>query len=129
MVTVGEGEHPLQCPYAFWFSRRPPGKLQSSTSYASNIKLVGKFASVSFLSSWFTIEPAQCISYYCRTVVKSEQQVETGLFGGYMYMCPQNKNLHSIQDKIYLVVVLKSVLRGMISTTLVFLLNKIPIAI
>lgn len=46
VVTVGEGEHPLQCPYAFWFSRRPPGKLQSSTSYASNIKLVGKFASV-----------------------------------------------------------------------------------
>ncbi|XP_068686186.1 eukaryotic translation initiation factor 4E type 2-like isoform X2 [Montipora foliosa] len=46
VVTVGEGEHPLQCPYAFWFSRRPPGKLQSSTNYASNIKLVGKFASV-----------------------------------------------------------------------------------
>ncbi|XP_068734158.1 eukaryotic translation initiation factor 4E type 2-like isoform X1 [Montipora capricornis] len=45
-VTVGEGEHPLQCPYAFWFSRRAPGKLQSSTNYASNIKLVGKFASV-----------------------------------------------------------------------------------
>ncbi|XP_068732814.1 eukaryotic translation initiation factor 4E type 2-like isoform X2 [Montipora capricornis] len=46
VVTVGEGEHPLQCPYAFWFSRRAPGKLQSSTNYASNIKLVGKFASV-----------------------------------------------------------------------------------
>ena len=46
-MTVGEGEHPLQCPYAFWFSRRAPGKLQSSTNYADNIKLVGKFASVS----------------------------------------------------------------------------------
>ena len=48
-MTVGEGEHPLQCPYAFWFSRRAPGKLQSSTNYADNIKLVGKFASVSLL--------------------------------------------------------------------------------
>ena len=48
-MTVGEGEHPLQCPYAFWFSRRAPGKLQSSTNYADNIKLVGKFASVSVL--------------------------------------------------------------------------------
>lgn len=46
VVTVGEGEHPLQCPHAFWFSRRAPGKLQSSTNYADNIKLVGKFASV-----------------------------------------------------------------------------------
>ncbi|CAH3104803.1 unnamed protein product [Porites lobata] len=26
VVTVGEGEHPLQCPHAFWFSRRPQGK-------------------------------------------------------------------------------------------------------
>ena len=48
VVTAGEGEHPLQCPYAFWFSRRAPGKLQSSSNYADNIKLVGKFASVSF---------------------------------------------------------------------------------
>ncbi|CAH3158728.1 unnamed protein product [Pocillopora meandrina] len=46
IVTVGEGEHPLQCPHAFWFSRRAPGKLQSSANYADNIKLVGKFASV-----------------------------------------------------------------------------------
>lgn len=46
IVTAGEGEHPLQCPYAFWFSRRAPGKLQSSSNYADNIKLVGKFASV-----------------------------------------------------------------------------------
>lgn len=46
VVTAGEGEHPLQCPYAFWFSRRAPGKLQSSSNYADNIKLVGKFASV-----------------------------------------------------------------------------------
>lgn len=45
VVTVGEGEHPLQCPHAFWFSRRAPGKLQSS-NYADNIKMVGKFASV-----------------------------------------------------------------------------------
>ena len=49
-MTVGEGEHPLQCPYAFWFSRRAPGKLQSSSNYADNIKLVGKFASVSCCS-------------------------------------------------------------------------------
>lgn len=48
-MTVGDGEHPLQCPHAFWFSRRAPGKLQSSANYADNIKLVGKFASVSFL--------------------------------------------------------------------------------
>ena len=48
VVTVGEGEHPLQCPHAFWFSRRPQGKLQAATNYADNIKLVGKFASVSF---------------------------------------------------------------------------------
>lgn len=48
VVTVGEGEHPLQCPYSFWFSRRPQGKPQASTNYADNIKLVGKFASVSF---------------------------------------------------------------------------------
>ncbi|EDO43460.1 predicted protein [Nematostella vectensis] len=41
-----EGEHPLQCPYVFWFSRRPPGKIQSATNYADNIKIVGKFASV-----------------------------------------------------------------------------------
>ena len=47
-MTVGEGEHPLQCPHAFWFSRRPQGKPQASTNYADNIKLVGKFASVSF---------------------------------------------------------------------------------
>ncbi|XP_058950070.1 eukaryotic translation initiation factor 4E type 2-like [Pocillopora verrucosa] len=46
IVTVGDGEHPLQCPHAFWFSRRAPGKLQSSANYADNIKLVGKFASV-----------------------------------------------------------------------------------
>ena len=48
VVTVGEGEHPLQCPHAFWFSRRPQGKPQASNNYADNIKLVGKFASVSF---------------------------------------------------------------------------------
>ena len=47
VVTVGEGEHPLQCPHAFWFSRRPQGKAQASANYADNIKLVGKFASVS----------------------------------------------------------------------------------
>lgn len=46
VVTVGEGEHPLQCPHAFWFSRRPQGKPQASANYADNIKLVGKFASV-----------------------------------------------------------------------------------
>ena len=50
-MTVGEGEHPLQCPYAFWFSRRAPGKLQAAANYADNIKLVGKFASVSLLFS------------------------------------------------------------------------------
>lgn len=42
----GPGEHPLECPYAFWFSRRTPGKLQSSSNYEQNVRLVSKFASV-----------------------------------------------------------------------------------
>ncbi|XP_031568324.1 eukaryotic translation initiation factor 4E type 2-like isoform X2 [Actinia tenebrosa] len=45
-VKPNPGENPLQCPYVFWFSRRPPGKIQSPSNYENNIKIVGKFASV-----------------------------------------------------------------------------------
>ncbi|KAK3584699.1 hypothetical protein CHS0354_021372 [Potamilus streckersoni] len=40
----GPGEHPLQFNYAYWFSRKSPGK--QSASYDQNLKLVGTFASV-----------------------------------------------------------------------------------
>lgn len=49
-VKPNPGENPLQCPYVFWFSRRPPGKVQSATNYENNIKIVGKFASVSLIN-------------------------------------------------------------------------------
>ncbi|CAH1781055.1 unnamed protein product [Owenia fusiformis] len=45
VVKVGPGEHPLQFNYAFWFSRRTPGK-QSWSSYDQNLKHVITCASV-----------------------------------------------------------------------------------
>lgn len=42
----GPGEHPLQFPYTFWYSRRSPNKQTSSQNYDQNLKNVVTFASV-----------------------------------------------------------------------------------
>lgn len=44
-VKVGPDEHPLQYPYCFWYSKRPPGRTDPS-SFEKNIKVVSTFVSV-----------------------------------------------------------------------------------
>jgi len=54
VVTPNEGEHPLQFPYSFWYSKRMPGK---ASSYDQNLKLMGTVASVE-----------QFWAYYCNMI-------------------------------------------------------------
>ncbi|XP_046395961.1 eukaryotic translation initiation factor 4E type 2 [Ischnura elegans] len=45
-LEVPIGDHRLQYKYAMWFSRRSPGKLAPTQSYAQNLKLIGHFMTV-----------------------------------------------------------------------------------
>ncbi|XP_065056330.1 eukaryotic translation initiation factor 4E type 2-like [Rhopilema esculentum] len=49
---VGPGEHRLQFPYAFWFSKRYSNKT-SSGGYESSIKLIGSFSTVEQFWSYY----------------------------------------------------------------------------
>jgi hypothetical protein len=48
-IKIGPTEHPTQHTWSFWYVRRVQGS-RSQENYEKNVKKVGSFASVSFVS-------------------------------------------------------------------------------
>jgi hypothetical protein len=94
-LVIGEDEHQLQFPYALWFSKRPPGKQQFN--YEDNIKLVGRFASVSIaVTINVTILYSYCIWCILYTFRSTVQQKLKRQFFSISRICDEKCSKHII---------------------------------